>query len=132
MGRALPFLRTITRQNRDGSTVQVNEYKCGDCSNCPLADNCLNKNAKARRISRDQYEYLREELAERMKSEEGKQAYSKRAPLVEGVFGVIKGGFGIRQFLTRGRNKVRAEWRWVCASYNITRLLGLLKEQAKA
>ena len=43
--------------------------------------------------------------------------------MVEGVFGVIKHAMGVRRFLLRGLEKVRAEWTWVCTAFNLKKLL---------
>jgi hypothetical protein len=41
---------------------------------------------------------------------------------VEPVFGVIKEQFGLRQFLLRGRAKVRSMWRLTCAVFNLMKI----------
>ena len=41
---------------------------------------------------------------------------------MEPVFGVIKEQFGLRQFLLRGRAKVRSMWRLTCAVFNMMKL----------
>lgn len=126
MGRTLPFYRVVNRCKKGGGKITVREYKCSDCSGCPLAKKCLSRKAKARTVSRDEYEPLREDLAARMRTDAAKEAYSQRAPAIEGVFGYIKGAMGIRGFLTRGHKKVRAEWRWICSAYSMRILMGLL------
>lgn len=80
--------------------------------------------AKAREISRDQYEGHRERLARRMATPEGKEAYKKRRHPGERPFAVIKQQFGARQFLLRGINQVRMEWRWLATAFNLKLLLG--------
>lgn len=126
LGRTLPFDRTVKRRKKGGGKMTVRQYKCSDCSGCPLARKCLNRKAKARTVSRDQYEPLREELAARMRTDAAREIYSQRAPAIEGVFGYIKGVMHIRAFLTRGHQKVRTEWRWICSAYSMRKLMGLL------
>jgi len=41
---------------------------------------------------------------------------------VEPVFGQIKGARGFRQFLLRGLEKVRDEWRLICTAHNLLKL----------
>ena len=41
---------------------------------------------------------------------------------MEPVFGQIKQGRGLRQFLTRGLQEVRGEWRLIALTYNLTKL----------
>jgi transposase len=100
-------------------------YRCKDCCECRLANRCLSGKAKYRSITRDENEDYREEMAARMKTEEAKDIYTRRAPIVETIFGYVKGVLGIRQFLTRGMNNVRTEWRWICTAYNLRTLLSL-------
>ena len=129
MGRSLPFHRITKRRKKDGGEIVVREYKCDDCSDCPLAGKCLNRKAVTRHVSRDEYEPLREELAARMRTDEAKKLYKKRAPKIEGVFGYIKGTMGIRGFSTRGHKKVKTEWRWICGAYSMRMLMGIMKKK---
>ena len=62
-----------------------------------------------------------------MKTKEGKEVYRRRTPVAETPFGYIKGVLGIRQFLVRGLDKVRTEWRWICTAYNLRKLLAMLQ-----
>lgn len=127
MGRPLTFESRLKRPKKGGGHRVIRQYLCADCSDCPLAGKCLHRNSKARRVSRDQYEPLREGLGKRMQGDAAKKAYSKRAPEIEGTFGCIKGPpMGIRQFLLRGHEKVTTEWRWICSSFSLRRLMNLL------
>jgi len=45
-----------------------------------------------------------------MATEAGMEIYRKRAPVVEGVFGVIKHAMGVRRFLLRGRSALSPAW----------------------
>ena len=115
----------------DGTRVRANSSRTGALTSktierradCPLAERCLSRKARHRRVSRDQFEPHREELRQRMDTEAAKQIYGRRAPVAEGVFGHIKHGMGIRQFLLRGIDKVRTEWLWICAAHNVSRIL---------
>lgn len=99
-------------------------YRCPGIDGCPLGTQCVKgKKVQHRTISRDQYQSLREQTAMRMATEQGQGIYRKRAPVVEGVFGIIKHNMGIRQFLLRGRKKVRVEWNWLSAAFNLRKLL---------
>ena len=64
-------------------------------------------------------------MREKVRSEEGRRIYGRRAATVEPVFGIIKAAMGLRQFLLRGIGKVRIEWDLVCLAYNMRRLWGL-------
>lgn len=63
-------------------------------------------------------DHLRAKLA----TMEGQSIYAKRREIVEPVFGQIKHCRGLRQFLMRGLEKTRAEWRLICLTHNLLKL----------
>jgi transposase len=65
---------------------------------------------------------LRECMARRLATKRGAVIYARRKVIVEPVFGQMKGARGLRQFLTRGLEKVRAEWALWCATHNLLKL----------
>jgi len=62
--------------------------------------------------------HLRAKLA----TPEGQAIYAKRREIVEPAFGQIKQWRGFRQFLLRGLEKTRAEWRLICLTHNLLKL----------
>jgi len=122
MGKVLQFAheQAYDRDRRRG-TYRV--YECGSCAGCPLASRCLAGKTKARRVMRDEYDGVRERAARRLKSGQGKQAYRRRWPLAETPFGIFKAVMNFRQFLLRGRRKVRIEWTWAATAYNLRKLV---------
>jgi len=125
MGRQLLPRRQLSRKTLDG-TVSYQEYQCQDCRDCPLAPQCLSRDAKKRIINRDCHEDERENTARRMSTPEGRAIYRRRAPVIEGTFGTLKGNMGIRGFLLRGLKKVNTEWLWICTAYNLKKLMRML------
>jgi hypothetical protein len=108
----------------DKSCFVYQVYRCANCENCPLGTVCRSPKAtRGRMIYRDPYEPLREELAARMKLAEGKATYARRMHGAETPFAYIKAVMGVRQFLLRGLENVRTEWRWVCTAFNLQKLL---------
>ena len=124
-------LHKETRAHKDEiNEVQQKLYRCESCEDCSLASKCLSKSAKKRTITRDEFERYREETAMRMQTDEGKEINKSRAPTVETVFGDIKHNMQIRQFYTVGMKAVRNEWQWICASFNLKKLLKLMPAMA--
>lgn len=123
MGRALPLFCTLQQKDRRGNRFVGWKYRSKDCSDCPLAAVCLSSQTKLRQVRRDPYDELREEVAKRMQTDEGRAFYQQRAPQVEGVFGTIKAGMGIRRFLRRGHEKVSTDWLLICAAFNVKSLI---------
>jgi transposase len=66
-----------------------------------------------------------ERMAHRLRTPAGRAVYALRKQTVEPVFGIIKSVMGFRQFLLRGLDKVRGEWRLVTLAWNLRRLFAL-------
>ena len=125
MGRCLePAGKTRDRKRCGDSVYQ--KYRCSDCSGCPLGAECLSKKARVRTVARDQHEEVRESLAVRMRSPAGRATYGLRNWMAETPNAAIKEWMGLRQFLLRGLEKVRTEWRWACTAYNLRKLVKLV------
>jgi transposase len=67
----------------------------------------------------------KERMRRKLKTEEGHSVYRLRKMTVEPVFGIIKEIIGFRRFSFRGIEKVNAEWKLVCSSYNLKRMFKL-------
>ena len=61
-------------------------------------------------------------MKQKLKTKVGKAVYAARKCVVEPVFGQIKQARGFRQFLLRGKGKVKGEWALLCLTHNILRL----------
>lgn len=65
---------------------------------------------------------VKERMRRKLWTKRGRETYSKRKETVEPVFGQIKQARGFRQFLLRGIEKVRAEWRLICLAHNLLKV----------
>jgi hypothetical protein len=65
---------------------------------------------------------IKDLMRRKLRTKHGRKRYKLRQQTVEPVFGVIKEQFGLRQFLLRGRAKVRSMWRLTCAVFNMMKL----------
>jgi transposase len=63
-----------------------------------------------------------EPLRAKLATAEGQAIYQKRREIVEPVFGQIKQCRGLRQFLLRGLDQTRAEWKLICLTHNLLKL----------
>lgn len=122
MGRVLSYHHD-NAYNRGGGKGVYRIYQSADCSNCPLASRCLHKNAQQRRLCRDEYEPLREAMAQRMHSETGKAMYKRRSHTAETPFGFFKAVMKLRQYLLVGLTKASIEQRWADTAYNLQKLV---------
>jgi transposase len=67
---------------------------------------------------------IADRMRRKLKTKQGRKRYGLRKELPEPVFGQIKQVRGFRQFLLRGKEKVRGEWRLICAGHNLLKLFG--------
>jgi len=61
-------------------------------------------------------------MKRKLQTKVGKAVYAARKCVVEPVFGQIKQARGFRQFLLRGKQKVKGEWALLCLTHNVLRL----------
>ena len=73
-------------------------------------------------------------MRDRLKTPDGMEAYRQRGHIAETPHGHIKHNMGLRQLSVRGKPKASAEWKFICAVYNLFKALtaGHLTSQALA
>jgi hypothetical protein len=122
-GKPLEFSHRKPDQ-RQGEPVELRVYQCAACHGCPLAEKCISpKNRGGRTVTRDQYAADRERHARKMATDIARQRYGRRMWIAETPFALIKHGFGLRQFLLRGIEKVKTEWLWTGTAFNLSKLV---------
>lgn len=127
-GQRLPYEQTVQREV-SGEKLRARLYRCQACAGCPLADRCLSRHTKhGRTVRRDPYTPHRERHAAKMATSEAQEVYKQRLHPGETPFAHIKHLMGLRQFLLRGLEQVRTEWRWACTAYNVKKLIKKLTE----
>lgn len=130
-GQPLPYACTTTEASRSGRRVRTRyQAEAKTCQGCPLRERCILGQAKARQINREQYDAHRERHARHMAQPESQAKYGRRRHAGERPFATIKHQFGLRQFLLRGLQRVRDEWRWAVTAFNLHRMIGLLRCRA--
>ena len=65
---------------------------------------------------------LADRMRRKLRTKRGREHYGLRKELSEPVFGQIKQARGFRQFLMRGKKKVKSEWRFICTGHNLLKL----------
>jgi transposase len=126
-GKTLEY-ENKTSETENGRTRIRLRYmsKESDCATCPLRAHCIKSTTARRMVVHEQHESLRIEHARKMSKPESKKKYGRRRHPGERPFAMIKSHFGVRNFLTRGVEKVRCEWNWQTAAFNIHRLMSLM------
>jgi len=103
------------------------DYRSDKCKSCEFQKQCCPKNVARRVISRELRQGLRDEMKQRLNSEEGKKVYKRRLHPIESIFGHLKYNLGYTNFLLRGLEKVNAEFTIMCLSYNLKKLAKYVK-----
>ncbi len=65
---------------------------------------------------------IKERMARKLRTVNGRAIYAKRKEISEPIFGQIKHVRGFRQFLLRGVDKVCGEWDLICLGHNVLKL----------
>jgi hypothetical protein len=132
MGRPMPFERTNS-EHKGNRRQTWRVYRSQDCAGCPLAARCVSdRNTGGRTVTRDEYADTRERFAAHMRTEAARKKYDQRMRIAETTFGLTKAAMGLRQFLLKGLDKVRTEWRWACAALNFDKLVrGTIRLRAR-
>jgi len=111
----------LRSESKDGKRIYQGSSDI--CAGCEYKSRCC-KSAKgqARTISTDAKEPLRQQMNEKMESENSKEIYAKRKVIVEPVFGQIKNA-GFRGFKVRGYEKTSGEFSLVCTVHNFKKII---------
>lgn len=131
-GQKLSPIHKTSEPRPGGRTVERTRYKAevSACAECPLRNRCIKSGTPQRQVSRDQYDAHRERHAKRMATPEAQTKYKRRKEVAERPFAIIKQHFGARQFLLRGLEHVRTEWRWLTTAFNLQRIMSLMRTRA--
>ena len=109
--------------NDNTRNKQYRQYRTKACKGCPFQKQChSSKKSPYRAISREVRQGLRDEMKQRLNSEEGQKMYRRRLHPIEAIFGHLKYNLGYTRFLLRGLEKVKAEFTLMCLAYNLRKL----------
>lgn len=116
--KSLNFFKEV---DGDRYGVKIRLYKGEACCSCEFKDKCC-PNLKVRIIKRDKREDIVDRVREKLETEEGKKTYLKRMTSCEPIFGHLKRNLKFIDFLLRGIEKVRGEFKLMCIGYNIMKI----------
>lgn len=92
------------------------------CRSCPAFGTCTRDGRHGRVIAIGSHEGALHRHRELMATHEAQALYGRRKELSEPVFGIIKEQMGLRRFLTRGWDNVRAEATMLATAFNLRTL----------
>lgn len=96
------------------------------CRSCNHFGTCTKNSIHGRKVTRLLKEDLRQEFERHYELPESQEIYKLRKQKVELPFGHIKHNLGVRGFLLRGLDGVKAEFSIMASCFNITRMMSLL------
>ncbi|MCK5537056.1 MAG: IS1182 family transposase, partial [Bacteroidales bacterium] len=97
-------------------------YRCRSCANCGKRNFCTNnKGGRSIQVSGNKKEI--DKFVEDMQSEKNMHLKKKRKEIVEHPFGTIKRNLGFTYFMQTGIENVKAEFSFICFTYNFKRVL---------
>jgi len=117
--KRLTFQYESRKKSDNGYTSVKRTYRSTDCRNCPFQSTCAkDKETKTIQVS-IQNQKQRQEVRERLSSEEGQEKYKQRKMDVEPVFGQIKYNRGFNRFSLRGLSKNTTDLGLLCIAHNL-------------
>jgi transposase len=109
-----------TSRHDDGHTVTI--FIGTGCASCPVCSQCTKAKDGVRRVTYDSREPYREVMRERLRSEEGREAYRKRQGIVEPTHGHDQKNIGWKQHFLRGHPKASAEFILIRLAQNVGKI----------
>jgi len=97
--------------------------KRSDCRVCPLKTQCTRAERRSIKVSPHHGGLV--QLRTDSKTEDFKELYASRAPVIEGVFGEAKQWHGLRRAWRRGLSKMRVQCLLTAAVINLKRLVAV-------
>lgn len=114
------------RRARPGKTRPKRaRYSGAPCADCPLRDQCTSAKG-GRVIQRTQADEVLEAMRQTLSHPSARANYVRRAAMVEPVFADLRQIQGLRRFLRRGIERVRAEFSLHAIAHNLGRLVAAL------
>ena len=129
-GKAITFDGIKKTTSQKGFQMETSVYSCKDCAGCPMKEKCIRACGSKKSLEeRNKVIYVsqrfakqREEMEERISTNEGKLIRVNRSIQAEGVFAMTKEDMGFRRFLLRSAVKVEVEWTLLSLAYNVLKL----------
>ncbi len=102
------------------------------CTACPAFGVCTPNAFTGRQLQTRPHEAAALRHRVWMETEEAQQAYRRRAPLIEPLFGILKTQLGAWRCTLRGLSEVEAEWTLLATAFNLRTLWRLWRDRAHA
>ena len=129
-GKLITYDFTKKSKSQSGFETETAVYSCKDCAGCPLKEKCIRACGSKKPLEeRNKVIYVskrfvrqREEMEQRINTDEGKLIRVNRSIQAEGVFAMTKEDMHFRRFMLRSAVKVEVEWTLLSLAYNVLKL----------
>jgi hypothetical protein len=122
-GQTLP-LRQLNKRKEDKESDRV-YYDTKVCRNCPNKEKCTTNKRDGRKIYRNPYQDVLDDVNTRMMTDEAREIFRERKKMVEHPFGTTKAVWGYKQFLCRGQEETTGEAALIFLAYNLRRVINI-------
>lgn len=95
--------------------MRIERFRC-HCTDCPVRAACT-RDPKGRRIEVRPHTTVVQTMRQRLKEQQA--LWSRRSEIIEGRFGQIKQGEGLRRWTVWGLEAVKTQWALLCATLNL-------------
>lgn len=120
-----PEGHALTYEGSDGKTKRYKITESSICQQCNCFGKCT-KSLQGRQINRLVDEEIRAKLEAQYLQPESQAIYKLRKQKVELPFGHIKRNLGVKDFLLRGIDGVKAEMSVLATCFNVARMISIL------
>jgi transposase len=115
-GKVLPYQGS---KKQVGAIEKHYQAKASDCAACPFRSQCCPKAKRGRTLYRTEEDPKVAAFRRKMQQPEYQRIYRRRAQVAEFSNACLKEKRGLRRFMRRGREKVRAELGLACLACNV-------------
>ena len=115
-GKTLAYKRS---KPQVGAIEKHYRAPASDCAGCPFRSQCCPKAKRGRTLYRTEEDPKVAAFRRKMQQPEYQSIYRRRAQAAEFSNACLKEKRGLRRFLRRGLEKVRAELGWACLACNV-------------
>ena len=129
-GQSIPFVGLVKSETKGARLYRMASGAI--CRGCPAFGVCTRNRRQGRTIEIGQHEAALRRHRDWMATDEAKQAYLRRLPLIEPLFAILKNQLGAQQFTLRGLTNVKAEWSLLATAFNLRTLWRIWRARTAA
>jgi hypothetical protein len=122
MGQRMNNIGKSNRKSELGYEAEVFYYQAINCNDCPLRGQCHKSQGNRRIEVNHRLKELKQEVRERLLSEEGQKIYKRRATEPESVFGQLKSNSKYNRFRMYGLKKNEIDLGLAFIAHNLKKM----------